>query len=566
MNMRSRVSLLAASAVVVTVLWVAADSAVAAPAPDPIGACCLTNGECQPASELSCTGYLGGAYQGPGVECAAAGCIPFPSLVINELDYDQENFIDAAEFIEIKNVSSVTIDLAAFSIELVDGFGGGAVVYQTIDLPAVSLAAGDYFVICGNGATVANCDFDVAPDTNLIQNGNPDAVAIMHDGEVIDVISYEGTVPDPYNEGASSLSDPAIFHVGLSRWPNGGDTDQNEVDFDRRCITPGEANTTIDADCGFDHGACCQSDGSCLDDQTEANCMGAGGLWGGADSTCAALDCSQIGACCRGDGSCEIAFAANCQSAGETYMGDGSTCETGTCTVGACCLPSGGCQDVSEADCDTAGGTWEGVGSDCATTVCPQPTGACCFADGSCTVETSNACAAANGSYQGDDVTCAQADCPQPPVPSPTPTGACCMEDGSCTDGTRADCLAASGAYQGDETECGGAACAAPPAAQPATGACCIDDGSCTDGTQDGCLAAGGTYQGDGTACGGDTCPPAAAGPGAPFCIPFLGQSLFGSPLCAPCFFAGIVGSFVGIVGMKRRLRRRRLVSAHRRK
>ena len=43
----------------------------------------------------------------------------------------------------------------------------------------MDLAAGGYFVVCGNAATTLNCDLDVAPDTNLIQNGAPDAVGLL---------------------------------------------------------------------------------------------------------------------------------------------------------------------------------------------------------------------------------------------------------------------------------------------------------------------------------------------------------------------------------------------------
>ena len=39
-------------------------------------------------------------------------------------------------------------------------------------------------------------------------------------------------------------------------------------------------------------------------------------------------------------------------------------------------------------------------------------------------------------------------------------------------------------------------------------------------------------------------------------CILFLFQSLFGIPLCGPCFVIGLVGTLVGLVDMKRRVRR----------
>jgi hypothetical protein len=59
------------------------------------------------------------------------------TLVVNEIDYDQPG-TDAAEFLELKNVSSSSIDLTGYSVELVNGNAGGAVVYQTINLPSVA--------------------------------------------------------------------------------------------------------------------------------------------------------------------------------------------------------------------------------------------------------------------------------------------------------------------------------------------------------------------------------------------------------------------------------------------
>src|ERR671919_1173898 len=114
------------------------------------------------------------------------------TLVVNEIDYDQPG-TDDAEFVEIKNVSGASVSLAGHSLRLVNGTGGGASVYQTIDLPGTSLGPGDHFVVCANPAATANCDLDVTPETNLIQNGAPDAVAvaIVLGGTVVDSVSYE---------------------------------------------------------------------------------------------------------------------------------------------------------------------------------------------------------------------------------------------------------------------------------------------------------------------------------------------------------------------------------------
>ena len=130
---------------------------------------------------------LGLVTLSPGLRAAGSA-----TLVINEIDYDQPG-TDTAEFLELKNVSGGAIGLDDYSVELVNGTGGGASVYATIDLPDVSLAAGDYYVICANAATVANCDLDSSPDTNFIQNGAPDAIGLRSNGALVDAVSYEVT-------------------------------------------------------------------------------------------------------------------------------------------------------------------------------------------------------------------------------------------------------------------------------------------------------------------------------------------------------------------------------------
>lgn len=169
------------------------------------------------------------------------------TLVVNEIDYDQ-NGTDNAEFVELKNVSTEAIDLDLYSVILVNG--SGSVVYQTIDLPAFSLAAGDYYVICANVATVAECDLDVSPDTNLIQNGPPDAVAILLDAVIVDTVSYEGdTVGYTEGSGVGLEDSTSAALLGISRYPDGVDTDVNNVDLSQRCITPGAANDEPNTNC-----------------------------------------------------------------------------------------------------------------------------------------------------------------------------------------------------------------------------------------------------------------------------------------------------------------------------
>ena len=176
-----------------------------------------------------------------------------PRLVINEVDYDQPG-TDAAEFVEITNIGDLPGDLAGIDLLVINGSGGGASVARTLALPAVSLAPGDYFVVCGDAVNVANCDFDVSPDSNLIQNGSPDAVALSLGGSILDTVSYEGDTGAPFTEGSGSgLGDSGATgqdFKGISRLPDGFDSDFNASDFANVCITPGAANTVLDTGCG----------------------------------------------------------------------------------------------------------------------------------------------------------------------------------------------------------------------------------------------------------------------------------------------------------------------------
>jgi predicted extracellular nuclease len=201
------------------------------------------NGE---GGERNTAGYI----QGAPTPAADNQCdVPSGAvLVINEIDYDQSG-TDAAEFVEIKNASTDPVNLGTYTLELVNG--NGTVQYQSFDLPAVDLAPGDYFVVCGDAANVYNCDLDVSPDSNLVQNGSPDAVALWQDATLIDTVSYEGDTGTPYTEGSGAgLSDSSsIDFLGISRIPDGVDTNSNNVDLSTRCITPGAANVPDASSC-----------------------------------------------------------------------------------------------------------------------------------------------------------------------------------------------------------------------------------------------------------------------------------------------------------------------------
>ena len=190
----------------------------------------------------------GEAYNTPG-EPNEVYVAEAADLVINEIDYDQDS-TDTAEFIELKNNGSSAVDLSGYALELVNGSGGGASIYATISLPEETLAAGDYFVVCADAANVANCDLDVSPDTNLIQNGAPDAVGLRFEATLVDTVSYEGDTEMPYTEGSGTgLEDVASVDGSIQRCPDGTDTDQNNVDFVfAEPPTPGLENCLVEAE------------------------------------------------------------------------------------------------------------------------------------------------------------------------------------------------------------------------------------------------------------------------------------------------------------------------------
>lgn len=186
---------------------------------------------------------LGTAVFYARLQAAPAG---FAVMVINEVDYDQ-GVLDGTEFIELKNTGNEAANLADYYLELVNGIGG-ATVYETIELPAATVAPGAYYVVCTNPTAVINCD---STFEGPIQDNGPAAVALLVGSNVlIDTVSYDGNTPGGYTEGSGvGLEDEGIDIMSIARYPDGVDTDQNNVDFSQRCATPGLPNIAQDSDC-----------------------------------------------------------------------------------------------------------------------------------------------------------------------------------------------------------------------------------------------------------------------------------------------------------------------------
>ena len=86
-----------------------------------------------------------------------------PSLVLNEVEYNDPG-ADNEEFVEIKNVSGGSINLADYSLRHIDGIGGATLWWVQL---SGTLPAGDWIVGDPDGVILVPADIaaEVARDT-----------------------------------------------------------------------------------------------------------------------------------------------------------------------------------------------------------------------------------------------------------------------------------------------------------------------------------------------------------------------------------------------------------------
>ncbi len=114
---------------------------------------------------------------------------PSPSLPnawINEFHYDNAG-TDGNEFVEIIIETPNLYTLSDFRLDLYNGNGGGS--YDTKNV-GTDLTTGSTYNEGGSSFTLYYVDFP----SNGIQNGPPDGLALSYQLELIQFISYEGTI------------------------------------------------------------------------------------------------------------------------------------------------------------------------------------------------------------------------------------------------------------------------------------------------------------------------------------------------------------------------------------
>ncbi len=180
-------------------------------------------------------------------------CLPlasFGQIMINEVDYDQPGDPDTMEFIELYNAGPGDVDLTGYTINLVRD-AGGPDIYTFFQLVPLTVPAGGYFVMCDN-VNVPNCNMLTGQGgQNWIQNGPVNSIELVDPTDTrVDVVGYETGVAG-YIETSPSVGDPFNgIDLGISRTPDGTDTDDNNADFQSKCISPGAANVAASSGCG----------------------------------------------------------------------------------------------------------------------------------------------------------------------------------------------------------------------------------------------------------------------------------------------------------------------------
>jgi predicted extracellular nuclease len=193
---------------------------------------------------------------------AANICVPpvESPVMINEVDADQAG-TDSAEFVELFDGGTGNTDLTGLVLVLFNGNGDTS--YQAFDLDGFTTSGSGYFVLCGDAGNVANCDLDVSPNTNLVQNG-ADAVALYVDdassfpngttvttASLIDAIVYDTDDGDDagllvlLNAGQPQVNErgggDGTGHSN-QRCPNGSGGDRNTDTYAQFAPTPGAEN------------------------------------------------------------------------------------------------------------------------------------------------------------------------------------------------------------------------------------------------------------------------------------------------------------------------------------
>ncbi len=185
---------------------------------------------------------------------------PPPSVVINELLYENNDGDDTAEYVELLNVTGDPVDISGWQIAPISGSTGEATA-ATVTIPSGTiLQPGDYYV-AGNPSPI-NAVYGNVVDLNTnwnesLSDADPSAIVLKTNlGVRADSLAYrsdrsfasgsqtslalaEGGTGRGISAGITNVTDNAV----LGRLPNGADSGSNLLDFALIPPSPGAANS-----------------------------------------------------------------------------------------------------------------------------------------------------------------------------------------------------------------------------------------------------------------------------------------------------------------------------------
>ncbi|MDP6945562.1 MAG: hypothetical protein QF464_15545, partial [Myxococcota bacterium] len=165
---------------------------------------------------------------------------------------------DESDFIELVVVGDQTVELSAYTLELIDGTTGQPYGVYALSDAADQLHPGERMVL-GPESVVTPLATQVATlltAGDFLANGGVDGNAIrlvrstVGGSEIIDAVAYEHAVPGA-NEGDSHVGFESQFGAGdtsFCRCPDSVDTNVNSFDFQLHAPTPGDANVCDDGE------------------------------------------------------------------------------------------------------------------------------------------------------------------------------------------------------------------------------------------------------------------------------------------------------------------------------
>lgn len=337
-------------------------------------ACCFNDGTCQNLTVADC-GTAGGTTQGIGTACS-----PSPSglrCCTNANDMrglGVPQTITATCELVVSNLEDTDNTATELAVQAQDTTGDGS--------PPAGVNRG--ITILGDPTTLGTLLTGVTPGTrislrNVTLNEQAQNLQIVVDGTTTIALNGTTTPPAPIvvsvADAAAEQIESCMVRMNCVQFltvpsPNfAGETNYTVTDGSSTIVVRVPTTSTPIIGTPIPTGSC--------------DLIGVANEFAGtsqvmlrvAADVVAAGACPGAEACCFGDGSCLTLFSNVCAARGGVSQGSGQPCGVIPCvaTTGACCDEGLCTAGQTVAQCNTAGGTYLGDGSTCIAPTCGNP-------------------------------------------------------------------------------------------------------------------------------------------------------------------------------------------------